>query len=125
MSVRVKINTNAERQIAAMAQKAFKRFEGDLNKFPGNAYEITQPIQMRFNELIAGVRGDIAVKVFGDDFHAMNRTAEQIAAIMRKTPGATDVKVEQTSGLPMLDIRVNRDAMARLGVTAREATRPE
>ena len=97
-----------------------ERLETQLNRFPGNAYEITQPIQMRFNELIAGVRGDIAVKVFGDDFHAMNRTAEQIAAIMRKTPGATDVKVEQTSGLPMLDIRVNRDAMARLGVTAQD-----
>src|SRR3546814_13089878 len=75
---------------------------------------------MRFNELIAGVRGDIAVKVFGDDFNQMNRTAEQIAAALRKTQGAADVKVEQTTGLPMLDIRVNRDAMARLGVTAQD-----
>jgi cobalt-zinc-cadmium resistance protein CzcA len=97
-----------------------KRIEGELARFPGNAYEITQPIQMRFNELIAGVRGDIAVKVFGDDFTAMNRTAEQIAAVLRKTEGAADVKVEQTTGLPMLDIRVNRDAMARLGVTAQD-----
>jgi cobalt-zinc-cadmium resistance protein CzcA len=97
-----------------------KRIEGNLAKFPGNAYEITQPIQMRFNELIAGVRGDIAVKVFGDDFSAMNRTAEQVASILRKTQGAADVKVEQTTGLPMLDIRVNRDAMARLGVTAQD-----
>src|SRR3546814_13820220 len=75
---------------------------------------------MRFNELIAGVRGDIAVKVFGDDFNQMNRTAEQIAAALRKTQGAADVKVEQTTDLPMLDIRVNRDAMARLGVTAQD-----
>jgi len=96
------------------------RIEGELAKFPGNAYEITQPIQMRFNELIAGVRGDIAVKVFGDDFNTMNRTAEQIAGILRKTEGAADVKVEQTTGLPMLDIKVNRDAMARLGVTAQD-----
>ncbi len=96
------------------------RFETALGRFPGNAYEITQPIQMRFNELIAGVRGDIAVKVFGDDFATMNRTAEQIAGVLRRTPGAADVKVEQTTGLPMLDIRVNRDAMARLGVTAQE-----
>ena len=96
------------------------RIEGELAKLPGNAYEITQPIQMRFNELIAGVRGDIAVKVFGDDFNAMNRTAEQIAGVLRKTEGATDVKVEQTTGLPMLDIKVNRDAMARLGVTAQD-----
>ncbi len=97
-----------------------ERLEGELRKIPGNAYEITQPIQMRFNELIAGVRGDIAVKVFGDDFASMNRTAEQIASVLRKTEGATDVKVEQTTGLPMLDIRVNRDAMARLGVTAQD-----
>ena len=97
-----------------------ERLEKDLNLFPGNAYEITQPIQMRFNELIAGVRGDVAVKIFGDDFNAMNATAEKIAGVLRRTPGAVDVKVEQTSGLPMLDIRVNRDAMSRLGVTAQD-----
>lgn len=96
------------------------RLEGKLAQFPGNAYEITQPIQMRFNELIAGVRGDVAVKVFGEDFDAMNRTANKIAAVLRKTQGATDVKVEQTAGLPMLDIRVDRDAMARVGVTAQD-----
>ncbi len=101
-------------------EELVSRIEGKLAKIPGNAYEITQPIQMRFNELIAGVRGDIAVKVFGDDFNQMNRTAEQIAATLRKTQGAADVKVEQTTGLPMLDIRVNRDAMARLGVTAQD-----
>ncbi|WP_395337496.1 CusA/CzcA family heavy metal efflux RND transporter [Novosphingobium sp. BL-8H] len=94
------------------------RIEKNLSKFPGNTYEITQPIQMRFNELIAGARGDIAVKVYGDDFDAMNATAVKIADVLRRTKGAADVKVEQTTGLPMLDIRVNRDAMARLGVTA-------
>jgi cobalt-zinc-cadmium resistance protein CzcA len=97
-----------------------ERLETKLQQFPGNAYEITQPIQMRFNELIAGVRGDVAVKVFGDDFASMNRTAQQIAGVLRKTQGAADVKVEQTTGLPMLDIRVNRDAMARVGVTAQD-----
>lgn len=97
-----------------------ERLETELSKIPGNAYEITQPIQMRFNELIAGVRGDVAVKVFGDDFDAMNATAQEIAAILRKTEGATDIRVEETEGLSMLDIRVNRDAMARLGVTAQD-----
>lgn len=97
-----------------------ERLEKELNKLPGNAYEITQPIQMRFNELIAGVRGDIAIKVYGDDFDAMNATAQEIAATLRKTEGASDVRVEETEGLSMLDIRVNRDAMARLGVTARD-----
>lgn len=101
-------------------QSLVARLEEKLKAIPGNAYEITQPIQMRFNELIAGVRGDIAVKVYGEDFNAMNATAEKIAAVLRKTKGAADVKVEQTSGLPMLDIRVNRDAMARLGVSAQD-----
>src|SRR3546814_1796075 len=73
-------------------EELVSRIEGNLAKIPGNAYEITQPIQMRFNELIAGVRGDNAVKVFGDDFNQMNRTAEQIAAALRKTQGAADVK---------------------------------
>ena len=89
-----------------------------LADMPGSAFEISQPIQMRFNELIAGVRGDVAVKVFGDDNDAMAATANRIAAILRGTEGATDVRVEQTEGLPMLDIRPRRDAMARLGVTA-------
>ncbi|KQM73139.1 efflux RND transporter permease subunit [Sphingomonas sp. Leaf20] len=94
------------------------RLEKRLSTLPGNAYEITQPIQMRFNELIAGVRGDIAIKVFGDDFGEMNATADRIAGILRKTRGAADVRVEQTEGLPMLDIRPNRTAMSRVGVTA-------
>jgi len=101
-------------------EELVERLETKLNRLPGNAYEITQPIQMRFNELIAGVRGDVAVKVFGDDFDAMNRTAERIASILRRTEGASDVRVEQTEGLAMLDIRANRDAMARLGVTAQD-----
>ncbi|MEG8048259.1 CusA/CzcA family heavy metal efflux RND transporter [Sphingomonas aerolata] len=95
-----------------------ERLEKRLSTLPGNAYEITQPIQMRFNELIAGVRGDIAIKVFGDDFGEMNATADRIAGILRKTRGAADVRVEQTEGLPMLDIRPNRTAMSRVGVTA-------
>ncbi len=94
------------------------RVEQVLDGIPGSAFEISQPIQMRFNELIAGVRGDIAVKVFGDDFDAMHDTANRIAAILRATEGAVDVRVEQTEGLPMLDIRPRRDMMARLGVTA-------
>ena len=95
-----------------------ERLEKRLSALPGNAYEITQPIQMRFNELIAGVRGDVAVKIFGDDFAQMNATAEAIAGVLRQTKGATDVRVEQTEGLPMLDIRPNRIAMSRVGITA-------
>ncbi|WP_380879226.1 efflux RND transporter permease subunit [Sphingomonas sp. DBB INV C78] len=94
------------------------KVEKALGEVPGGVFEISQPIQMRFNELIAGVRGDIAVKIFGDDPDAMNATATRIAAILRQTRGAADVRVEQTEGLPMLDIRPRRDIMARLGITA-------
>ena len=94
-----------------------ERIEKRVLTIPGNSYEITQPIQMRFNELIAGVRGDIAIKVFGDDFASMNDTAARIAEVMKRVRGAADVRVEQTEGLPLLDIKPNRDAMARVGVT--------
>ena len=85
-------------------------------KVPGNNYEFTQPIQMRFNELLSGVRSDVAVKVFGDDMDTMNRTAGEIAEVLEKVPGAADVKVEQTTGLPMLTIHIDRDKTARLGI---------
>ena len=84
---------------------------------PATVYEFTQPIQMRFNELLAGVRGDVAVKVFGDEFEPMLRAANQIAAILRGTKGATDVKVEQAAGLPFLDINVDKAEIARRGLS--------
>lgn len=85
-------------------------------KVPGNNYEFTQPIQMRFNELLSGVRSDVAVKVFGDDMDTMNGTAGEIAEVLEKVSGAADVKVEQTTGLPMLTIHIDREKTARLGV---------
>jgi cobalt-zinc-cadmium resistance protein CzcA len=85
-------------------------------KVPGNNYEFTQPIQMRFNELISGVRSDVAVKIFGDDMDTMNRSAEQISQVLSKIPGAADVKVEQTTGLSMLTIKIDREKTARLGI---------
>lgn len=92
-----------------------QRMETAVQNIIGHNYEFTQPIQMRFNELIAGVRSDIAVKVNGDDFDTMNTYANQIAGILRTVPGSADVKVEQTTGLPMLDFKLNRDKMSRLG----------
>lgn len=93
-----------------------KEMEAALEKLPGNNYEFTQPIQMRFNELISGVRSDVAVKVFGDDLPTMLATANQIAAVLGKIPGAADVKTEQASGLPMLSIIPNRKALDRYGL---------
>ncbi len=83
---------------------------------PGSAYELSQPIQLRFNELISGVRSDVAVKVFGDDMDVLNKTAGEIAETLKKLNGASEVKVEQTSGLPVLTINIDRDKAARFGL---------
>ncbi len=97
-------------------QELIQQLETAIQNVIGHNYEFTQPIQMRFNELIAGVRSDVAVKINGDDFEVMNNYANQIAGVLRTVPGAADVKVEQTTGLPMLDFKLNRDKMARLGL---------
>ncbi|MEO5844603.1 MAG: CusA/CzcA family heavy metal efflux RND transporter, partial [Caldimonas sp.] len=87
---------------------------------PGNNYEFTQPIQMRFNELISGVRSDVAVKVFGDDLDALLKSGEEIAELMERIPGAADVKVEQITGLPMLSVRLDRKKISRYGLNVGE-----
>ena len=83
---------------------------------PGSNYELSQPIQLRFNELISGVRSDVAVKVFGDDMGVLNSTAAEIAETLEKVDGASEVKVEQTTGLPVLTINIDRDKAARFGL---------
>jgi cobalt-zinc-cadmium resistance protein CzcA len=91
--------------------------EDRLSLLPGNAYEFTQPIAMRFNELIAGVRSDVAVKVFGDDLDALLAAAHNVEEQLRAVPGAADVKTEQVSGLPVIEIDVDRAQAARFGLT--------
>jgi cobalt-zinc-cadmium resistance protein CzcA len=87
-----------------------------LEAIPGNAYEYTQPIEMRFNELIAGVRSDVAVKVFGDDLDALLSTGQRVASILRGVRGAADVRVEQVTGQPTLTVEIDRAAAARFGL---------
>ena len=94
-----------------------EQIQAAVNKVPGNNYEFTQPIQMRFNELLAGTRGDLAVKVFGESFEAMLPAANRIAGILRSVEGAQDVKVEQVTGLPSLEIKVDKGEIARLGLS--------
>ncbi len=89
----------------------------EASKVPGNNYEFSQPIQLRFNELISGVRSDVAVKVFGDDNDVLNRTAAEIAEVLQTIPGASEVKVEQTTGLPMLTVNIDRARSARYGLS--------
>jgi len=93
-----------------------EQIERAARELPGNNYEFTQPIQMRFNELLAGVRGDVAVKIFGDEFGPLLRAANQVAGVLRATKGAVDVKVEQASGLSVLDIMIDKAAIARRGL---------
>ena len=90
--------------------------EKKLESLPGNVFEISQPIQLRFNELISGVRSDLGIKVYGDDLDQLLTTGNAIAAVVNSVKGAEGVKVEQVSGLPVLSIEPNRAALYRLGL---------
>ncbi|MFT5350720.1 MAG: cobalt-zinc-cadmium resistance protein CzcA [Gammaproteobacteria bacterium] len=94
--------------------------EDIVTRIPGNRYEITQPIQMRFNELISGVRSDLAVKIYGDDLDVLSQLGEEIAALVSAVPGASDVGVEQTTGLPMLSIVPDRERMSYYGLSVEQ-----
>ncbi|ADE14812.1 heavy metal efflux pump, CzcA family [Nitrosococcus halophilus Nc 4] len=101
--------------IEAMSQR--------IARLPGANYEFTQPIELRFNELLSGVKADVAVKVFGDDRSVLLETAEQIATVLRTVPGATDVRVEQVTGLPVLTVNIKRPELARYGLNVADIQR--
>jgi cobalt-zinc-cadmium resistance protein CzcA len=101
-------------------EELIRRIDARVTQLPGNLYEFSQPIQLRFNELLAGVRGDVAVKVFGEDFQSLSREAERVAAILRNVEGAQDVKVEQIEGLPFLEVEIDRKEIAHLGLSVGE-----
>jgi cobalt-zinc-cadmium resistance protein CzcA len=92
----------------------------EAGTMPGNSYEFSQPIQLRFNELISGVRSDVAVKVFGDDMEVLNDTAAKISKVLEGLAGASEVKVEQTTGLPMLSVQIDREKTARVGLNVQD-----
>jgi len=96
-------------QLVAEIEKAVK-------ELPGNNYEFTQPIQMRTNELISGVRADVAIKLYGDDLEQLVEVGEKIEAVAKAVPGAADVKLEQATGLPLLTITTDREALVRYGL---------
>lgn len=106
-----------EIQLVGHKGKLQRLIDLTLRAIPGNNYEFTQPIQMRFNELISGVRGDIAVKVYGDDFNKMQETAQAVLKVLQSIPGAADAKVEQTEGLPVMTVDIDRSAIARYGLS--------
>lgn len=90
--------------------------EQAVRQIPGNNYEFTQPIQMRFNELLSGVRTDVAVKVFGDDMDTLLAVGEKVEKVLATVPGAADVRIEQITGLPVLSVQMDRAKMARYGL---------
>lgn len=89
-----------------------------LREFKGVKLGFSQPIEMRVNEMVSGVRADLGVKLFGDDFDVLVAKGQEIEAILKSIPGAADVTVEQVTGQPMLQIKVNQDQVARYGVSA-------
>ena len=101
-------------------EQVIERIRAKTAHLVGNNYDVTQPIEMRFNELIGGVRSDVAVKIYGDDLEQMANSARAVAAVLRKTPGAADVRVAQTEGFPTFDIAFDRAAIARYGLTVKE-----
>lgn len=101
-------------------EQVVERIREATKPIVGNNYDATQPIEMRFNELIGGVRSDVAVKLYGEDVDQLALTAKHISAVLRKTPGAVDTRVAQTSGFPTFDIAFDRAAIARYGLTVKE-----
>jgi cobalt-zinc-cadmium resistance protein CzcA len=97
-------------------QELLEEIEERLAGLPGNAYEVSQPIELRFNELISGVRSDLGIKVFGDDLDRLLSVGNSIASVLSGVPGAEGVKVEQVEGLPVLSVEPNRSAMYRYGL---------
>lgn len=97
-----------------------EELEASLEELPGNNYEFTQPIQMRFNELISGVRADLGIKVYGDNLDQLVVTANEILNVVRTIPGAADARMEQVAGLPTLSVIPNRTSLGRYGLNVVE-----
>ncbi|HEX8477281.1 MAG TPA: CusA/CzcA family heavy metal efflux RND transporter [Telluria sp.] len=101
-------------------EQVIERIRDKTRSIVGNNYDVTQPIEMRFNELIGGVRSDVVVKIYGDDLEQLAASAKRVADVLRQTPGAADVRVAQTEGFPIFDIVFDRPAIARYGLTVKE-----
>ncbi len=101
---------------ASTQEQLAQAIESFLQTIPGQNYEISQPIELRFNELISGVRSDVAVKIFGDDLDLLRLAGTEVARVLEQIPGASDVKVEQVSGLSVLTIDIDRAAISRYGL---------
>jgi cobalt-zinc-cadmium resistance protein CzcA len=100
--------------------EVIKRIRARIDGILGNAYDVTQPIEMRFNELIGGVRSDVAIKLYGDDLDQLTTTGDAIAKVLARVPGAVDVRSAQTRGFPTFEIDFDREAISRYGLNIQE-----
>ena len=106
------VTADTKEELIATFNEALER------EVPGNVFSYSQPIELRVQELIAGVRSDLAITLFGEDLDTLSRVGHQITAVVSRVPGAADVKLEQTGGLPYLRVKVRRDEIARYGINA-------
>lgn len=119
----IKLKPKSEWVSAKSKEELADKFKEALLIIPGIDYEFTQPIEMRFNELITGVRADIAVKIFGEDLDYLNQKAIEIKKLIDGIPGAADVILEKTAGLPQISVKYNREKIATYGLTIEELNR--
>ncbi|HPG33397.1 MAG: CusA/CzcA family heavy metal efflux RND transporter [Lentimicrobiaceae bacterium] len=119
----IKLKPKSEWVSAKSKDELADKFKEALSVIPGIEYEFTQPIEMRFNELITGVRADVAVKIFGEDMDVLNQKAFEVKRLIEHIDGAADVIVEKTAGLPQMSVKYRRDKLARYGMNAEDLNR--
>ena len=112
----IKLKPREDWVVAETKEELAEKFKEALAVIPGIEYEFTQPIEMRFNELITGVRADIAIKIFGEDLEYLNRKAIEIRDLIKDIPGAADIILEKTAGLPQMTVKYNRKKIAFYGL---------
>ncbi len=113
------LKEHGEWTTAETREELIEKFNEALEaEVPGNVFSYSQPIELRVQELIAGVRSDVAITIFGEDLDALRRSGTNIVSVVSQVPGAADVKLEQTTGLPYLRLRIRRDEIARYGINA-------
>ncbi len=120
VDVIIKLRPKGEWKLAESKEDLANKFKEALSVIPGIEYEFTQPIEMRFNELITGVRSDIAVKIFGEDLDYLNKKAKEIKKLIEDVPGAADVTMEKTAGLPQMIVKYKRDKIAYYGLNTED-----
>jgi len=114
----ITLKPRSEWSRAATQDELTDQIQKTLRRLPGQSFSMTQPIELRLNEMVSGVRSDVAVKLFGDDFDVLQAKAKEIAAVLRQVPGNADVNVEQITGQPVLQIKIDQNAIARYGIPA-------